>query len=75
MPTHSDKPPRIDSSDAWQDLASKDIAETIAAATKAGTPAGSPAIQINTVHGDVINLGNLSPQALSAFLGTRRRLR
>ena len=68
--------PRIDSSDAWNDVGSKDIAETIAAAARAGRPAAtSPAIQINTVHGDVINLGTITPEALAEFLANRRRTR
>ncbi len=65
--------PRIDSSDAWKDVGSKDIAETLAAAGAARAPAGAPAIQINTVHGDVINLGTMSPQALTEFLASRRK--
>jgi hypothetical protein len=69
-------PPRIDSSDAWADLKSTDIAETLRAAATPPAQAGpSVSVQISAVHGDIINMGSMPPDALAEFLAARRRAR
>lgn len=68
------QPPRIDSSDAWRDVASSDLAETLRAKlTPASQPTAGVNVQISAVHGDIINLGSMTPEALREFFAARKR--
>lgn len=60
-----------DFSDVWKSVASKDLAETLAAQRAASAPGAAITSSIGAVGGNVINIGSISRAELAQLLQAR----
>lgn len=73
--THNCDRPSIDCRDCWEQPTSADIAETLRAQRPAATTNGAPTFHVQTMQGDIINLGPMPAADLATLFAARRRAR
>lgn len=57
----------------FEDLAGKDIADSMIGAQPAPKPAAAQVVHATTENGHIINLGSMPPEALAELLRGRKR--